>query len=306
MGRNTLSKGKQVAVPDMGATPEAVAAEEAATRQHLIFAESLLPADMEYELESMICGIQADAAIVANGWLRIGLRLLAIKEHEPHGVFQQVVDKRLGMHPRTAQRFMLVAVRFAGRRLGGKSDNVSHLPYSKLLELAALEDDDLDSLEEGKTVQGLTLDKIDQMSTRELRDALRKKDQDIEAKDSRAEKRERELERKTAEIARLKRQSLKADPDQLTTDLRRELTGEAIGIEALIVADGKDVSSLRTRIAALVDHGEATGEDQRVYIAGICAQLERCLHLVRSDHGIPIEAVGDPYVEAQRTLAPEE
>lgn len=50
---------------------------------------------------------------------------------------------------------------------------MSLLGKAKLFELVAEDDDDLAELADGGTVAGLTLDDVDRMSVRELRQALR-------------------------------------------------------------------------------------------------------------------------------------
>lgn len=65
---------------------------------------------------------------------------------------------------------MQAAVKFTGP----KASALAHLGKTKLLELMSEDDDDLDALAEGGTLAGHTLDEIDRMSSRELREALRK------------------------------------------------------------------------------------------------------------------------------------
>lgn len=54
---------------------------------------------------------------------------------------------------------------------------------SKLLELLVLDDSEIEELEAGETVRGLDLDKIETMSVRELKAALREAQADAEATD---------------------------------------------------------------------------------------------------------------------------
>ena len=123
----------------------------------------------------------------AEAMLEAGKRLIVLKEHEPHGDFLRIVEDRLGMVPKVAQRMMQASVKF----ITPKTTTLSFLGKSKLYELMLLDDDDLEELAEGGTVAGLTKDDIDRMSTRELRAALR----DLKA-ESRAE-----LDAKSASLA---------------------------------------------------------------------------------------------------------
>jgi hypothetical protein len=45
--------------------------------------------------------------------LEAGKRLILIKEHEPHGMFIQIVEEQLGLTQSTAQRMMQAALKFS-------------------------------------------------------------------------------------------------------------------------------------------------------------------------------------------------
>jgi hypothetical protein len=68
-------------------------------------------------------------------------------------MFLRVLEQ-IGIQPRKAQRYMHVAERF------GKYDNLSHLTLSTLSVLEELTDPELEKLDEGGEVRGLTLDAI--------------------------------------------------------------------------------------------------------------------------------------------------
>ncbi len=99
-----------------------------------------------------------------------GRELTRIKEHLPHGKFEEVLKTQIDIDPRMARRFMSAATKFSTK----KNIAASSINRSKLLELATLDDESLDELDKGGTVAGMTLDDIDRMSTRELRTELRK------------------------------------------------------------------------------------------------------------------------------------
>ena len=116
----------------------------------------------------------------AEACFELGKRLLILKELTPHGEFQQRLDL-LGIEYRSAQRFMSISQKFS------KSVNMSLLEVSgtqgKLLELLVLDDSEIEELEAGETVRGLNLDKIETMSVRELKAALREAQADADATD---------------------------------------------------------------------------------------------------------------------------
>jgi len=105
----------------------------------------------------------------AEAMLEAGKRLVLLKEHEQHGEFTRCLED-IGVHPRAAQKMMHAAIKFTG----AKRSLATVLGKSKLLELITEEDDDLEALADGRTLAGHTLDEIDRMSVRELREALRR------------------------------------------------------------------------------------------------------------------------------------
>ncbi len=105
----------------------------------------------------------------ATAMLEAGKRLILLKEHEPDGEFTQALEQ-IGIAPRAARKMMQAAVKFSG----GKRPTLAGLGKSKLLELMTTDDEEMESLAEGGTLAGHTLDEIDCMSVRELQAALRK------------------------------------------------------------------------------------------------------------------------------------
>lgn len=102
----------------------------------------------------------------AESMLEAGRRLILLREHEPHGEFLAALG-RVGIEPRMAQRLMQAALKF------GDHPTLAQVGKSKLLELAVLDDDQIDLLAEGGTVLGLDLDDVDRMTVSELRAKLR-------------------------------------------------------------------------------------------------------------------------------------
>lgn len=123
-----------------------------------------------YEYARVVSYGRAALLMAAQSALTIGRACLLLKEHEEHGRFTDALAQ-IGIQPRSAQLHMAAA-----RKFGSESRKLvaARLSSSKLLELIHEPDDDIDALLEGGTVAGMTLDKIDCMTTRELREALRK------------------------------------------------------------------------------------------------------------------------------------
>lgn len=110
----------------------------------------------------------------AEAMLEAGKRLLLLKENEGHGDFLDILEQRLGMEPRVAQKMMQAAAKYlTNPAIGANAKALSHLGKTKLYEMMVMDDDDIVEIAAGGTINGLNLDAIDQMTTRELKEALR-------------------------------------------------------------------------------------------------------------------------------------
>jgi hypothetical protein len=73
---------------------------------------------------------------------------------------------------------------------------------TKMLELLILDDGEIEALESGETVRGVTLDKIETMSVSELKKALREAESDKKAKDQVIQAKTTELIKKDEQLVR--------------------------------------------------------------------------------------------------------
>lgn len=195
MGRKTK---QQPAKPPFEFNEQALADAGAALTTR---ATQLAPIDkkfggiVEYHKERVI----AEAAFFVNqgseSFFEAGRRLILLKEHEQHGEFLKALEN-IGLDARAARKLMTVAARFADTKA------LQALPRSKMLELAVLDDEDLDELDKGGSVAGLTFDEVDRMGVRELRAQLRQ-ERKKHAEDNEAS--EKLLERKDKKINELAR-----------------------------------------------------------------------------------------------------
>lgn len=152
---------------------------------------------------------------MANGLLGLGAQLILIKNHEEHGNFMAAVDE-LGLASRSANYAMAAARKF------GNSSTLANLGSTKIKALTVLDDDDVAQLADGEEVSGLgTVDDIAKMSTRELRNALRK------------EKKERADERiALEEVVRKKESTISALEMEVAgkqPPTKEQLAGQALG-----------------------------------------------------------------------------
>lgn len=172
--------------------------------------------------------------------LELGRRLVLLKEHEEHGSFQESL-RAIGIEPRFARRAMQASIKFDPKRA---APPVLALGQTKLIELLVLDDDEIETLSTGGTVADLSLDDIDRMSTRELRDALRK-ERDERAEDQTVH--EQLLTSKNEKIDELAERLARregADVDTSYAEIQKELWGVA---EAFL----DSIGGLRTVFAAI-------------------------------------------------------
>lgn len=125
--------------------------------------------NLPYDRQRLVDETKFFLAHSAEALLEAGRRLVLLKEHESAGNFYKALEE-IGIADRSARKMMRAAIKFGS----GPRNRLADLGRTKLLELMVEEDEDLDALAEGETVAGLTLDDVDRMTVRELREALRK------------------------------------------------------------------------------------------------------------------------------------
>ena len=227
-----------------------------------------------YERDRIVHEARFYMAQSAEAMLEAGKRLIILKENEPHGDFVGIVEEQLGLHVRAAQRMMKASLKY----LLGKA---------KLFELVAEDDDDLAELADGGTVAGLTLDDVDRMSVRELRQALR------EARETNAAQ-QRVLADKNEKIdslsTRLEKKSRiqPPEPDEEVKKLRAEVTALAVEAESAIAV--RLSSAFETLCAYCAENMIDTPRD---FMAGLVCQLESTARSLRSTFDLPDEPTGN-------------
>nr|DAG86391.1 MAG TPA: hypothetical protein [Caudoviricetes sp.] len=168
-----------------------------------------------------------------------------------------------------------------------KATTLSLLGKAKLFELVAEDDDDLAELADGGTVAGLTLDDVDRMSVRELRQALR------EARETNAAQ-QRVLADKNEKIdslsTRLEKKSRiqPPEPDEEVKKLRAEVTALAVEAESAIAV--RLSSAFETLCAYCAENMIDTPRD---FMAGLVCQLESTARSLRSTFDLPDEPTGN-------------
>jgi predicted phage tail protein len=243
----------------------------------------------------------------AKAAIELGRRLILLKEMEGHGRFVAALEQ-LGISRSAGHRVMQAALKIANVPTSGHLIQAAR-SQSKVFELMILDTDDLQALDEGQTVAGITLDDVDRMSVRELRAALRANREDLKAKDAVLSNKNKKLDemegkldtvsRKLAEKDRQK-QLEKPDPEREGQALRNEVSGIVVGIEV----DGL-LRQLQAAFTALAAHTEKTGIDHTPFMAGCINQILKTTQQLQSDFGLWADdyATNTPYWDTEAVQA---
>lgn len=162
MGRKIISE-----VEESARAMDLVLAEEEKAELTKQQALELYGDEQEYERLRIMEEAKTYVGLAQKAVIEAGKRFILLKTHEDHGSFLSTLEQ-IGVDVRTAQNAMKIA------RIFGKYENFSHLPAAKLNALELLSSDELDDLSDGDEVSGITLDKIDTMTAKEIKSALRK------------------------------------------------------------------------------------------------------------------------------------
>lgn len=198
----------------------------------------------------------------------LGAYLLLLREACPYGQFSLMLE-RLGLESRAAQRYMAVTRRFAN------ATSTSHLEaagVTKMVELIALEDDQLDELTDLGQTGELKLDDVARMSVKELRAAVRKERQEGAKQKNRAERQEAVNAELHEEVRLIKR----LPPDEELVRVQKE----AVEIQAEL--QGMLQGRLRQALIALNN----SEPDQSLFMGGMVGQLMSDLAMLRDEFSL--------------------
>jgi hypothetical protein len=217
-------KGRIAAVKkelkNRGANTEIAAVEKMAA--DIQTAEELYSDGLPYEIERIENEIRFYQEQAGQSLLEMGKRLIRIKAHEEHGTFMKALEN-VGMSYRPAAYAMAAARKFSN------VNSISHLSSTKMIALSVLDEEDVQTLDAGGEIAGMTLDDIDRMSTRELRGNLRKeKEQAKKEKEARKKDRasfEQSMLQKDAKINELDMRLSGQEPPTKEQIAQTALTG---------------------------------------------------------------------------------
>ncbi|MCX9038968.1 DUF3102 domain-containing protein [Citrobacter portucalensis] len=242
---------------------------------------------LPYERNRIVHETRFYMAQSAEAMLEAGKRLVILKENEPHGDFTEILETELGLAPQVARRMMQASVKFLGNSSETpKRSTLSVLGKGKLYELMTLDDDDLDALADGGTIAGATIDEIDRMSVRELRQSLRESRENAAAQQRiLADKNEKidELATKLEKKSRIQ----PPKPDEEVKKLRAEVTAISTEAESAVTV------RLSSAFETLCDYcAENQIDTPRDFMAGLLCQLESTVRSLRATFDIPDEPTG--------------
>ena len=242
---------------------------------------------LPYERDRVVHEARFYMAQSAEAMLEAGKRLIILKENEPHGEFIKILESELGLAYRTSVRMMQASTKYLSPALKPNVPTLAHFGKAKLFELMTEDDEELAELADGGTVAGLTLDDVDRMSVRELRQALR------EARETNAAQ-QRVLADKNEKIdslsTRLEKKSRiqPPEPDEEVKKLRAEETALAVEAESAIAV--RLSSAFETLCAYCAENMIDTPRD---FMAGLVCQLESTARSLRSTFDLPDEPTGN-------------
>lgn len=241
--------------------------------------------ELSYDRERVVQEARFFMSNATESMLETGKRLIVLKENEPHGDFIEIVEERLGLGRRAAQRLMQAAIKFLDPKLLSKASPAALLALgkTKLLELITEDSDDLEALADGGTIAGLTIDDIDRMSREDLRKALREARAEADADKALLLKKNAKIDDQARQMKRIKAQG----PDEVLAGLQKETT--VLMNDALGCLRGQ----LRAAFLALTQHHEVMssvpGEsgDSQLFMAGVIGQVQADVNALREEFNLP-------------------
>ncbi|MEW6463765.1 MAG: hypothetical protein AB1459_21760 [Pseudomonadota bacterium] len=206
--------------------------------------------------------------------LEVGRGLEVLRAACPHGEYNQRLED-LGVDRNVAFKFRQSAAKFAS--LGSNSVMAKAIGnQTKLFEMLVLDDEEILELELTGQTGELSLDDVATMSVKELRAALREAREDKKAQGRVMADKDAKINELSTQLAKKPLVEVKPLDEQLK-ELRLEATAKAGAAEAAISG------ALFPAIHLLMQH---EGVEQRVFAAGLLAQVEQALVEIRAEYGI--------------------
>ena len=217
-----------------------------------------------------------------EAFFEFGRVLVVLKEHMPHGKFQATVKSEFGISPESARTMIQATVKFCSPQLLKAQPKLLTLGKSKLFELMTEDDEDLQELADGGSINGMTLDDIDRMTRNELRAALRESRETAEAKNKIIADKNKKVDELAEKLAK-KQTGKEPSPEDVGSELTMQLS-------SLEVAARSDLSRFAEVFEQMLAHGEANGYDHRPQMVAAINQIIRDAETLRERFTLPQEA----------------
>ena len=217
-----------------------------------------------------------------EAFFEFGRVLVVLKEHMPHGKFQATVKSEFGISPESARKMIQATVKFCSPQLLKAQPKLLTLGKSKLFELMTEDDEDLQELADGGSINGMTLDDIDRMTRNELRAALRESRETAEAKNKIIADKNKKVDELAEKLAK-KQTGKEPSPEDVGSELTMQLS-------SLEVAARSDLSRFAEVFEQMLAHGEANGYDHRPQMVAAINQIIRDAETLRERFTLPQEA----------------
>lgn len=241
--------------------------------------------DLPYNKDRVIQEARFYMGQSAEAMLEAGKRLILLKENEGHGDFLQIVEEQMGMQDRVAQKMMQAAAKYlTNPAMASNAKALSYLGKTKLYEMMVMDDDTITEIAEGGTINGLNLDTIDHMTTRELKAALRETIATSEATEKVLAAKNKKLDQLTTQLERKKAET---DPIEWKWAPHRKAlldTGETIVNFAQ--------TELRRALIDIREMGDSEGgipEDLDALQGQVLSAVMQTLVTIQNDYGIAVD-----------------
>jgi hypothetical protein len=254
---------------------------------------------MPYERHRVVAEARFFMTSAAEAMLELGKRLVQIKENEPHGEFLQIVEG-LGIAERSARRMMAASIKFLAPALEAKRATLATLGRAKLFDLMTEDEGDIAALADGGTLAGLTLDDMQTMSMRELREALVEARRRLDAKD-------KVIERKEAKLSELEESIAARDtpqPDEAEAQQLEGLRNQALLAEGALLRLVHEVDAVMQAPATSAAELAARHTVQWIVQRLADACLERQITVDLGERVAPLWAAPIDEIAAQHATAP--
>ncbi len=243
------------------------------------------PATLALEIRTLQ---QQAESILTSYIIEIGRRLCEAKETVPHGEWGEWLEREVSFSQSTANNYMKIFERYGSEQISlfgdAKSQTLGNLPYTKALRLLAVPEDEVETFMEEHDVEN--------MSTRELEQAIREREQAIRERDEAKRKLEAvqddaaqvildaeeavEKAKGEAETLRKELEELKARPvevaveapskeilDQIRAEEAQKAAAAAAELEKKLAAAEAKAAKAEDKAKKLKDKVDKAGEDAK-------------------------------------------